>query len=421
MFRSFRQAWRGLRNNPTRTTLTTLGIVIGIATVILVLSAGAGFRSFINAEIDQFGTNTAFIETRVPPSTRDRNAGAAASAANADFSRASSVAITTFKNRDIESVLRLPNVQNAYGAVIGQQVVAYKNVTKNSFVFGASSARFQIDKGVLKEGRPYTLQEDVGAAQVAILGSDIAKDLFGQDDPVGKLTRVGAYNFQVIGVYERRGSFGFSNDDEQVFVPLNTAQKKLLGIDYLLLGVVQMKDENRGDATAADIAQTIRANHGITDPAKDDFLVQTSAQGLETFNSILAGVTFLLIAVSAISLVVGGVGIMNIMYVVVTERISEIGLKKALGARHGDILFEFLIEAVLLTLAGGIIGILLGSGLGWTLSKVAQSFNFSWQFSVPLSAIILALGVASAIGLIFGVFPARRAAKLDPIEALRYE
>jgi putative ABC transport system permease protein len=418
MFKSFQQAVRGLRANPARTLLTTLGIVIGIATVIIVLSAGAGFRSYINGQIDAFGTNFVTVQTKVPPSTKARQKGGL-NAAGEPGSQA--VAITSLKTRDIDSIKRLPNIVDAYGVVIGQQVTSYKQVSKNAFIFAADAARFNIDKGVVAQGRPYTGQEDLGAAQVAVLGHDIAADLFGNEDPIGKNIRVGAYNFTVIGVYEARGSFGFSNDDQQVFVPLNTAQKKLLGIDYLFYGLAQMRDNKLSEATAADISEVIRANHGITDPTKDDFTVQTQAQGLATFDTILSAVTLLLIAVATISLVVGGVGIMNIMYVVVTERIAEIGLKKALGARDSDILREFLIEAVLLTVGGGILGIASGALVSFAISRIASALGFAWAFSVPISGIVLGLAVAGGIGLIFGVFPARRAAKMDPMEALRYE
>ena len=185
--------------------------------------------------------------------------------------------------------------------------------------------------------------------------------------------------------------------------------------------MVELYDVNKADTTALDVADVLRRNHNITDPVKDDFNVMTKAQSMETFNVILSAVTFLLIAIALISLVVGGVGVMNIMYVVVTERIGEIGLKKALGARDKDILFEFLIEAVLLTLIGGIVGILGGAFLAYLIAKVAQNYNFDWSFIVPLYGIILAVSISMIIGVIFGVFPARSASKLDPIEALNKE
>jgi ABC-type antimicrobial peptide transport system permease subunit len=418
MLNALKQAVRGLLMNPVRTGLTTLGIVIGIATVIIVLSAGEGFRSFINAQVDAFGTNTISVQTKVPPTTKTRNGGFDGSGGNA---ASQAVTITTLKNRDVEDIKLIPYIDHAYGAVITQKVTSYQGVSKNAFIFGADPERFLVDKGVLSSGRPYTDSENNGAAQVAILGHDIAQDFFADQDPIGKFIRVGEYNFLVIGVYERRGSFGFSNDDQQVFVPLNTAQKKLAGIDYLFFILAQVKDQNFAEVAAEDMRSVLRRNHAISDPVKDDFEVQTQAQGLETFNTVLAGITFLLIAVAAISLLVGGVGIMNIMYVVVTERISEIGLKKALGAKPFDILMEFLIESMLLTVFGGGVGILIGAGISYFVSVLAQSFGFAWVFAVPVYGIVLAVGVAGAIGLLFGVLPARRASLLDPVEALRYE
>ncbi|HEU0050639.1 MAG TPA: ABC transporter permease [Patescibacteria group bacterium] len=414
----FRQAIKALRTNPVRTGLTTLGIVIGISTVILVLSAGAGFRSLIQAQVATLGTNTLFIQTRIPPTTKNRNAGAV----QADTGRAmSAVAITTFKNRDLEDIKKLPNVVNVYGMVTGQAVVSYRNTEKNIIYYGAGSARFNIDQGVLKEGRFYTSAEDLGAAQVVILGSRLATDLFGNQDPLGKLVRVGNENFQVIGVYAPRGGLGGGDTDGTLFMPLGTAQKKMLGIDYLLVGIVQLKNLQLADPTMQDIQFELRKNHHITDPAKDDFLVQTQAQAMDIFNTIFNAVTILLMAIAAISLVVGGVGIMNIMYVVVTERTAEIGLKKALGATNADILGEFLIESVLVTILGGVIGILFGALLGWLVALAAEAGHLSWTFSVPLYAILLGVGVSALIGISFGVLPAKNAARLNPIEALRHE
>ncbi|MCX6755732.1 MAG: ABC transporter permease [Candidatus Nomurabacteria bacterium] len=413
-----KQVKRGISSNPSRTILTTLGIMIGIGTVVLVLSAGEGFKSYINAQVDAFGSNTVIIQTSVPASTKSRNSGSDGSANN---SASNAVPITTLKNRDVLDMRSLPNVKNSYGAALGQKVVSYGNISKNTFIFGADSNRFDIDKGVIEKGRGYSSDEDRSLAQVAVLGHDIAVDFFGENDPLGKIIRVGEYNFEVIGTYARRGSFGFSNDDEQVFIPITTLQKKILGVDYLFYAVAELSDNTKADATSLDIADVLRRNHYIQDPAKDDFKVQTQAQSLDTFNTILRAVTFLLIAIAAISLLVGGVGVMNIMYVVVTERIGEIGLKKALGAKYNDILYEFLIEAVLLTLLGGVVGVLGGAAGAFLISKVAQSFGFAWAFVVPLWGVVMAISVSMIIGIIFGVFPARNAARMDPIQALNKE
>lgn len=420
MFSPFKQSVKALQSNLGRTILTTLGIVIGIATVILVLSAGAGFRGLIDSQVDALGSNTLFVETRVPPTTKNRNAGAA----QADTGRAgSSVAITSFKLSDLEEIKQLGNIQNAYGMVTGMGVASYRNTAKSIIYYGASASRFEIDKGTLNRGRFYLPTEDSSGAQVVVLGSKIAGDLFGADDPLKKLIRIGNLNFEVIGVYNPRGGIGGggADTDNNVYIPLGTAQKKMLGIDYLLIGIVELKDVKSADATAEDIKILLRRNHKITDPAKDDFFVMTQAEALGTFNTIFGGITSLLIAIASISLVVGGVGIMNIMYVVVTERTSEIGLKKAIGAKNSDILYEFLIESVLVTLLGGIFGIILGAFLGWVVSLIAANNGLAWEFTVPPYAIAIGFGVSATIGISFGVLPARSASYLDPIEALRYE
>jgi len=417
MNKAFQQAIKVLSANPVRTVLTTLGIVIGIATVILVLSAGAGFRSLIDSELASWGTKSLFIETRVPPTTKNK----ANTATSADFSRAgSAVPITSFKMSDLESIRKLPNIEGFYGLATGLAIASYGDNAKSIIYYGASAERFTIDKHALKAGRFYSKSEDGGGAQVVILGSNLANDLFGQNDPIGKLVKIGSLNFQVVGIYAPQGSLG-SGSDDGLYMPLVTAQKKMLGINYITVGVVEMKDEKLSESTADAIRKIMRSNHNITDPAKDDFTVTTQAQAMETFNVIFGGITLLLIAIAAISLIVGGVGIMNIMYVVVTERTSEIGLKKSLGAKNSDILSEFLIESVLVTVLGGIIGIILGSLLGWVVSFIAISSGLAWTFSVPFYSIIIAVGVSGAIGISFGVLPARSAAKMDPVEALRYE
>jgi putative ABC transport system permease protein len=419
MFKAFQQSLKVLKANPVRTVLTTLGIVIGIATVILVLSAGAGFRGFIDAQIASWGSDTLFVETRVPPTTK--NLGKA-SAGSADSSRAgSTIAITSFKTRDLENIKQINNVKNVYGMAIGLGVASYKGTEKSVIYYGAGVERFTMDKHDLKEGRFYTQIEEAGASQVVILGSNLANDLFLQDEALGKLIRVGNLNFQVIGVYKSQGAVGGPSADDSLYMPLKTAQKKMLGIDYITVGVVQLNDTNLSEVTAESIKQIMRQNHNITDPNKDDFTVTTQAQILDTFNVIFNGITILLICIAAISLVVGGVGIMNIMYVVVTERTSEIGLKKALGAKNKDILNEFLIESVVVTIIGGILGIIVGAFLSWILYLIAISSGLEWVFTVPLYAIIIGVGVSGTIGISFGVLPARSAAKLEAIEALRYE
>ncbi len=414
----FKQSIKALLANPVRTILTTLGIVIGIATVITVLSAGAGFRSLIDNELSSWGTDTLFIETRVPPTTKNL---ASNNAAAADLSRAtSSVQITSFKTTDLDAIKKLNNVVGAYGIATGLSVASYRDNAKSAIYYGVGAEMFSIDKHELREGRFFTQAEDTGAVQVAILGNNLADDLFGQDNPIGKLIRVGSLNFQVIGVYKQQGSLSGGADD-MLYVPLVTAQKKMLGVNHITVGVIQMKDVNLAAATAEQIRETMRSLHNITNPDKDDFTVTTQAEAMDIFNTIFNGITILLIAIASISLIVGGVGIMNIMYVVVTERTAEIGLKKSVGATNSEILKEFLTESVLVTVLGGIMGIILGALLSWLVAFIANSSGLMWTFDVPIYAIVIAVGVSAIIGISFGVLPARSAAKMDPIEALRYE
>ncbi len=413
MYKSFKQALRALFSNKARTILTTLGIMIGIATVILVLSAGAGFRRLIDDQVASYGTNTLYVQTKVPSSSKNI-------AANHQNAANSGIVITSFNQRDLDSIKRVPNVVDAYGMVIGQATAGYRNNQKSVAYVGVSASMFNIDQSTFKSGRSFTEEENNGGAQVVILGNKIATELFKQDEPIGKLLRIGSLNFQVIGVYNPSSGLGGGNDD-YLFIPLNTAQKKMLGINYLVEAVVQIADIDFSDAVAADISNAIRYNHNITDPAKDDFEVMTQAQVMDIFNTIFNSITILLIAIAAISLVVGGVGIMNVMYVVVTERTAEIGLKKALGAKRCDILLEFLIESVLVTLLGGAIGILFGVLLTWILTAIAIAYGLDWTFIIPFYAIAIGFGVSALIGIGFGVFPAVNASKLDPIEALNHE
>ena len=412
LIRSVILSLKALRSNPSRTVLTTMGVVIGIATVIVVFSAGAGFRSLIDAQVAALGTNTLYIQTQIPTANKQR-------AASSSSETIAAAQVTTLHQRDLDDVSRLANVHGVYGMVTGTAVTSYRNVKKSIIYIGASAERFQIDQSKLQSGRFYTSAEDSGGAQVVILGAKLADSLFPQGDAVGKLLHLGTTNFQIIGVYAPSGGLG--GTDDMAIIPLQTAQKKMLGIDYLSRAVVQLDDNSLAAVTTEQITQVLDRNHRITDVLKADFLITSQAQALDTFNTIFGGITLLLIAIAAISLVVGGVGIMNIMYVVVTERTAEIGLKKAVGATTADIRTEFLVESVIVTLIGGVIGTLVGAVLGWIVSVIATANQLAWVFSVPWYAIVIAVGVSTAIGIGFGVFPALSAARMDPITALQYE
>src|SRR3989344_5219609 len=273
----------------------------------------------------------------------------------------------------------------------------------------------------VERGRAYSAEEDDQLVKAAVIGFKVAADLFGNNDPLGKNIKIGQSRFRVIGVAKEKGmSFGF-NYDEMVYLPLKTTQKLLMGIDYLMFITVKVYDANVMEATASEIEDLLRANHEITEAKDDDFAVTTATEALEIINTVFGGMTLLLVAIAGISLLVGGVGIMNIMYVSVTERTFEIGLRKSLGAKKKQILWQFLWEAIVVTMFGGLIGIIIGVTITFLISFIAAQIGFSWDFVLPPQSVIIAFLFSTMVGLIFGYYPAQKAAALDPIAALRYE
>lgn len=407
-------ATQSMRRNKGRTGLTVLGIVIGITAVIAVMSAGIAIKGLIVGEIQSFGANAIEIEVKTPQASQ-------ASAENA-FSMVGGSVITTLKEADGKAVAKHPNIKNFYAGVIGQSLISYQSEIKKSMLFGVNAPFIDIDQGSkMATGRFFTDEEDAGLAQVAVIGSKVKDRLFGDEDPVGKTIKIGKANFKIIGVMAERGpSFSFDWDN-MVFMPLKTLQKKIMGIDYVMYIMADMIDPELGEQTVEELTDIMRDQHDITDPTKDDFAVITMAQALEMTEVIVAGIQILLILLGSISLIVGGVGIMNIMYVSVTERTYEIGLRKSLGAKKNDILWQFLIEAVIMTIAGGLIGIILGIALTALVSAVASSQGFAWEFSISWMGMFLAVTMSTLVGVLFGLYPARRAAALDPIVALRQE
>jgi putative ABC transport system permease protein len=256
---------------------------------------------------------------------------------------------------------------------------------------------------------------------LAVLGWEIARDLFPNDDPVGKTISLKDIKLTVIGVMEKRGSVAFSSPDDIVFVPLFTAQKLLLGIDYLNFIRAKVDRVENLDRSVEDIKATLRDNHNIKKAEDDDFSVRNAAQALELLTNITNVLKYFLVAIAAISLLVGGVGIMNIMLIAVNQRIREIGLRKAVGAKNKDVVTQFLIESVFITLVGGIMGIIIGILFAFLASVVINALGYDWKFIIMPQSIGIAFAVSFLIGLVFGLYPARKAAQISPMEALRYE
>lgn len=272
------------------------------------------------------------------------------------------------------------------------------------------------------EGRSIDEDDIKSRADVVVIGSKIKEDLFESSEAIGEKIKIKNRNFKVIGTLAKKGQVSLVNFDDVAFIPWSTAQQYIFGIKHFQHILVEAESEEFVDKTAQDIKITLRNSHNITDPEKDDFSVGTQTEAIEQVGTIMNVLTMFLTAVAAISLIVGGVGIMNIMLVSVTERTHEIGLRKAIGATEKDILFQFLLEAIVLTIIGGIIGITIGAFFSFVTAFILSTVaNLAWPFNFPISAALLGLGVSAVIGLIFGIYPARKAALKNPIEALRYE
>lgn len=403
---AFQLALRSLRLNIMRTSLTVLGVVIGAASIVIVFSAGEALSSLINGEINSYGSDIIQTEIKVP-STNGPSSGE----------------VTTLKISDMEEVNKLANIKESYAASIGQSRVSYGQEGKTTMLFGVGPAYQRIDKKTkLAEGRFFDEGEDKSQATVVVLGGILKETLFGDQPAVGKSVRIGTTNFRVIGVLEKiEGGFGFIDFDDIAYLPVTTLQKRILGVDYSRYFTSELNDVSLADDTAEEIRLILRDRHEITDPERDDFRVSTMAEIIDTLGTVTSAVTYLLLAIVLISLAVGGVGIMNIMYVTVTERTPEIGLRKALGATGSDITWQFLIESVLITFWGWFLGVIIGVAGSYALVLVASSFGLNFDFIFPLEGIIISFIFSLLCGFLFGFQPAKRAAKLDPVEALRAE
>lgn len=409
----FKQIGRALCRHKARTALTLLGIAIGITAVIAVFSAGEGIKGFVMGQLDIYGPKLIQIEVKVPATKHSSSENA--------MGQAMGITITTLTMEDAEAIAKIPNISFVTPGLTGQELVSYRGQIKKTMLFGGNEYIGEAMKLKLAEGRFFTLEEDRGLAKVALIGSKVQEKLFGNDDPLNKEIKIARTNYRVIGVLAPQGMGGMMDMDSIVYLPARTLQKSILGIDHVLFIMGEVKDEALAPDTAEEVAWLLRQRHNISDPIRDDFAITTAAQAKEMISTIFDGLTFLLLALVAISLLVGGIGITNVMYVSVTERTFEIGLLKAMGARYADILRQFLLEAVAITLIGGIAGIIIGTILSYFVAWIVATQGFDLPVNVSFKAVAIACGFSIAVGLVFGITPARRAARLEPVEALRKE
>ncbi len=401
----FEETLSAITVNKVRSGLTILGIVIGISSVIAMVSIGQGAQGSIETSIQSAGSNL----IQISPGAQ-RGVGTSVSSG-----RGSSQTLTQADADAIKTEVTLakavsPEVSRRY------QITA-KGTNTNTQVIGAVPEYADVHNIQVEAGSFVTAQAVQSGSKVAVIGPTTRDDLFGEGaDPIGKTIRINKIEFKVIGMTVSKGGSGFMNQDDIIFVPITAAQRYLAHGDYVTSISVQAVDSGSMTAIQEQVTDLLLTRHKISDPTLADFSVMNQADILAAASSVTNTFTFLLAAIAGISLLVGGIGIMNMMLTTVTERTREIGLRKAIGGKNKDITMQFLTEAVMLTLIGGIIG----TALGWVLAAIVTKFaNITTKVSLP--SVLLAFGVSAAIGLVFGYYPARRAARLNPIEALRYE
>lgn len=396
-------AFKALNNNKLRCFLTMLGIIIGVASVITMLAIGQGSKNSIKAQISEMGSNMIMIH----PGNMQRG-GVRQSADNTQ----------SLEVADYEALQTLPGIAAISPMVNSGGQLVNGNNNYPSSIYGITPEYLDIRKFKVKDGTIFSDNDIKAAAKVCILGKTVVDNLFTNgEDPVGRVIRFGKIPLTVIGVLESKGTNSMGQDqDDVVLAPYTTVMKRILAIDYIQGIFASAVDESRTDEAIDEITAMLRTRHKIKTDADDDFEIRSQQELSEMMNSTGDMMTVLLACIAGISLLVGGIGIMNIMYVSVTERTREIGLRMSIGARGVDILSQFLIEAVIISVSGGIIGILVGVIASWLVNIIAR-----WPVYIQLYSVVLSFAVCTVTGIFFGWYPARKASNLDPIEALRYE
>ena len=407
-------SYKNLTAAKFRSFLTILGIIIGVGSVILIMAIGQSAQELILDQVKGIGTNLIGV---IPGASSDENSPPPA---------VMGISITTFTYDDLEALRNgknVPEVIDGCGYVVGSDTAKYNGQDKAVSFTGTTSSYINVETAEVEKGRFFSKDEETNLSKIAVVGSKLSEDFFGNEDPLGKTIKLKDQNFTVVGVFKKRGSsaFGTSSQDDSIFVPLKTGQKILLGVNHLSFARLKVKNPSLIPSAIANTKITLRERHKIKDPSKDDFSVRDQASALETITNITNILRYFLLAIGTVSLIVGGVGIMNVMLIAVNQRVREVGLRKAVGARNLEIITQFLLESATISSLGGIIGIILGVLLSFLASIIIQSLNYYWPFIISIPSVFVAFGVSVLIGILFGIYPARKASRISPMEALRYE
>jgi putative ABC transport system permease protein len=396
-------ALKALNNNKLRCFLTMLGIIIGVASVITMLAIGQGSKNSIKAQISEMGSNMIMIH----PGNMQRGGV-----------RQSADDMQTLEVTDYEALQRLPGIAAISPSVNSGGQFVNGNNNYPSTIYGITPDYLDIRKLKIKSGSMFTEHDIKSAAKVCILGKTVVDNLFPNgEDPIGRVVRFGKIPMTVVGVLESKGTNSMGQDqDDVVLAPYTTVMKRVLAIDYIQGIFASAVNEEQTEEVIDAVTETLRSQHKLKDDSDNDFEIRSQQELSEMMNSTSDMMTVLLACIAGISLLVGGIGIMNIMYVSVTERTREIGLRMSIGARSIDVLSQFLIEAVIISVTGGIIGIIIGILASWLVNIIAN-----WPIYIQMYSVILSFAVCTVTGVFFGWYPAKKASNLDPIEAIRYE
>jgi len=422
--REIKTTIKDLLSRKGRSFLTILGIIIGVAGVIIIISLGAGAQSLVLGQITKLGTNLIGV---LPGKSNEKGPPASVFG----------VQIKTLSSADVDAIKdtsKVPYATAVAAFVRGSATVISGRESVDTSFTATDGSYPRVQNAEMEKGTFFSEEEGNSGANVIVLGYDVATSLFPNGDELGQVVKIkmpsnnssidtgtNSIPFRVIGVQKKLGNVAFQNQDDQVFIPFSIGQRQLLGINYVQFIRIKVGDSINVKTTIDDVTRVLRDQHRITNPENDDFSVRDLADAIKILTSITDTLRIFLGLMAGISLVVGGIGIMNIMLVTVSERTREIGLRKAIGATRKTIRNQFLFEAIILTLSGGILGIILGIFISYIIAIGARMAGYDWAFIISPTAVLLAVGVSMAVGVVFGLYPALKAAKLDPIDALRYE